>query len=604
MLSAILPLLLLTLCALALAYLLDRRFEALLPPVMLGVMLLLYAFYALNLLRAGFIVTVTVLCITPAFALYRMLRRRELSRFLQQFVLTPQMLVYAGLLTAFYFLSQGKQVAIWDTLRLWGALPKALHYYGTLQFGEEASLFIFSQSYPPAIPLLGYFFTAFTPVFSESALFFARMFFGLALLLPLTRGLSWKHWHGLLLLSFLMVFVPFYLTTNDPDFAYYYESLYVDAPAGLLCGYLCWLAMDGCYKDRFSATAFAIALAALTLTKDFGILYGGLCVLGSMVYLRRAARAKNLTPALYRAGAAVLALGASYLSWQLLLRAYHVVNYNTVTATIPTMQALFASLSYLLSSSITVPLSLASVTVSLGAVLLLFLLLYALFVYRSREALRQDLPFIALRVIGYGGYFFAYVMLFRDDIAGGVYPSIARYMVAMLLCETVVFLMALTRTSQERGGFLHTPFAALGTGKKATAILLAAALLLLSGFTVSTFYQYDGGVDRDAREAAALVTAHTEKRGRGDCRCMAADRRRRMGERPAAPPRVLQSDRHRRTHQALHPANQHHTERAGILAAVLSCRAGGWGLRIRAIVIRRRRNKGRVRKSFPRTHPL
>ncbi len=303
----------------------------------------------------------------------------------------------------------------------------------------------------------------------------------------------------------MLLFVPYYLTTNDPDYAFYYESLYVDAPAGLLCGYLCWQAAKDCYEDWFAAAAFAITLAALTLTKDFGVLFGGLCLAGSLLYTRRAARQKKLRPALIKAGTAAAALAAAYLSWQVLMRVYHVVNYNTVTATLPTGQALFSSFAYFCSSLISVDLSLAAISLPLGTYLLLLLLLYALLVYRGRGALKADLPFIALRVIGYAGYFFAYVMMFRDDIAGGVYPSITRYMAAMLLCETYVFLMAWMRASRRENRFLHRPFPALKPAGKAAAALLTAVLLLLSVSTVRSFWKYDGGVAWDAEQAAGLV---------------------------------------------------------------------------------------------------
>ena len=330
--TVILPLLLLTLCALAAGYLLNRKFEVALPVVMLGAMLLLYAFYAVNLLHAGRIVIIAACAALPAAALWRMIRRGDGLAFIKRNILSPQMALYLSLIVLFYFLSQGKRVAIWDDLRLWGSLPKALHAYGTLQFGADAALFPFSQSYPPAVPLLQYFFVSFSPAFSEGALFFVRAWFGLALLLPLTRGMAWRNGPGLIAAGFLLVFVPYYLTTNDPDFAFYYESLYVDAPAGLLCGYLCWQVTKDCYTDWFSAAAFAIALAALTLTKDFGILFGGLCLAGSLLYTRRAARRGQPRPALLKTAVAAAALALAYLSWQVLMRAYHVINYNTVTS--------------------------------------------------------------------------------------------------------------------------------------------------------------------------------------------------------------------------------------------------------------------------------
>ena len=504
------PLALLTLGALALASLLNRKIEETLPVTMLGAMLILYGFYAFDLLRLGRAAVIAACAALAAAAAVKLFRRGGFAAFVKASALTPQMAVYAGLSVFFYFLSQGKLVGIWDTLRLWGALPKALHAYGTLQMGAGSSLFAFSQSYPPAMPLLQYFFASFSPVFSEGSLFFTRAWFGLVLLLPLTRGMTWKQWHGLAAVSFLMVFVPYWLTTNDPDFAFYYESLYVDAPAGILCGYLCWQAMDGSGKDRFSLAALCVSLMALTLMKDFGALFGGLCVLGSLWRALRAAKQKRAKVALLQTAVIAASLGAAYLSWQILMRLHRVINYNTVDATLPTWAALTTSLQYFLSSVMTVSVSVASASVSFGAALLLLALLNAFLVYRDGKTFREDLPFILLRLIGYGGYFFAYVMMFRDDIAGGVFPSIARYMVAMVLCETVVFLLSWMRASRNGGRFLHRPFPALGNWGKAAAALLTAALLSLSVYTVNSFWKYDGGVYDDAQTASDLVTQNLD----------------------------------------------------------------------------------------------
>ena len=510
MAAVLLPLFLLTIAALAAAYLLRRRFTETLPLTALSAMLILYAFYAFGFLRAGRIFVIVLCAALTGLALLRLLRRRDGGRFLRAEALSPQMAAYLLLTASFYVLSQNKLVGLWDELRLWGSLPKALFAFGTPQFGENASLFAFSQSYPPALPLLQYFFASFSPVFSEGSLFFTRAWLGLTLLLPVTRNLTWSRWHGLTACAFLIFFVPYVLTTNDPDFAFYYESLYVDAPAGILCGFLCWQAMDDCTKDRFSAIAFALSLMALTLMKDFGVLFGGLCVAGSLAWVIRAQKGNGRRQALVRTAAATGALAIAYLSWQVLMRVYGVINYNTVDATLPAPDALFRSLSFFLSSVVTVNLSAATLSVTFGAVLLLILLCYVFFVVRDKAEFRRDLPFIILRIIGYGGYFFAYVMMFRDDIAGSVYPSIARYMVAMALCETLVLLMALTRVRPGREPFLWKPFPALGGRGKAGAVLLAAGLVLLSAFTVGTFWKYDGGVYEDAATAAALVEENAD----------------------------------------------------------------------------------------------
>ena len=65
--------------------------------------------------------------------------------------------LYEGLTVLFVYFAKDNLVGLWDELRLWGAYTKALHTSNSLQLGSDAFIYPIMQSYPPAMPLLGYF---------------------------------------------------------------------------------------------------------------------------------------------------------------------------------------------------------------------------------------------------------------------------------------------------------------------------------------------------------------------------------------------------------------------------------------------------------------
>jgi hypothetical protein len=159
MATIIIPLLIFTLNALSVSYWLHKPFYSALAFTIFSTILILYIGYILNLLPFGRLLIITACSMFSIITIFQMLIKRKIKSFLKEHVITPPMFIYVSLAILFIFLSRGKQVGLWDSLRLWGAYPKALYAYGTLQLGADSILFTIMQSYPPGMPLLGYFFT-------------------------------------------------------------------------------------------------------------------------------------------------------------------------------------------------------------------------------------------------------------------------------------------------------------------------------------------------------------------------------------------------------------------------------------------------------------
>ncbi|MGM9604184.1 MAG: hypothetical protein ACI3XG_03890, partial [Faecousia sp.] len=167
MVTSIIALLFLLFAVSGLSALVQCRSEACWPVCFCGAVGWLYVFYCFGLIRLGLI----LLCAGMLCLFLAGWRKTGSFRKLCLRFFTPGTVLYLCFcLISLVFFSRNL-VSRHDELRLWGAVPKAIHATGKLQLGSGSPIFSTMQSYPPALPLLGYFFTAFSEAFSEGALF-------------------------------------------------------------------------------------------------------------------------------------------------------------------------------------------------------------------------------------------------------------------------------------------------------------------------------------------------------------------------------------------------------------------------------------------------
>ena len=333
MLSVIINLLICLAASWALGRILNRRIEECVPVTFMGTIVILYFFYLFNLPVIGrFFVYAGMLALFIAALLKHFKDESTTIRTNYFFpeILTPGILLLVVMAFVFMIYAFKLKPAVWDELRLWAAMPKALHFSQNLQVGEGSLLYSTMQSYPPGMALLIYFFTAFSNTFSYGSIYVVYWIFLASLVLPALRKTSWRQWYVMLPVFFLLIVIPILLTVNGAeasgDWNFFFASLYIDPILGCLMGFAFYQAVKDPYQDSFSLCGFLLTLFVLPTFKNIGAVYA--CVAfaaGVVIHLLTAGDKAKKTS--LSAGvktvltliAPIIAIALSYFSWQYII---------------------------------------------------------------------------------------------------------------------------------------------------------------------------------------------------------------------------------------------------------------------------------------------
>lgn len=447
MVFSVIPFLLIVAAAMLVGVLTKLRFANVLPVTLFGVICLLYVSYIFDRLAWGrllVLVALVALIIGIGVKLAREEFRKQVFKELQE----PAVIVFLVASAFFFWFSCDKFVFLWDELRLWGAYPKALYVQQSLQLGEDALLYPIMQSYPPAMPLFGYFMESFCPSFSEPVLFWTYDIFGLSLLLPIFDVFHEKRKNLLIVLLALLAAVafPWYLFSLNTDMARLYSTLFIDPTLGLCCGYYFYYCFKDMQYNRFSVIRLALAGICLTLLKDSGAFLAIWGLLGGLL-CRFVAQKKSKKKLLVTAAIVGGAWAAAWGSWQWLLSQYTVTNHVGLSNQLSLIgrESLWRIVQKVFVSPVVVFDEIVfTVGVSLAGYLLLMCFIRLLTAgAASRANLRQEIVACLMENIGYGIFYAGYCLSFLPSVANNAYPSYERYMGTLLLSATYLLMATL-----------------------------------------------------------------------------------------------------------------------------------------------------------------
>lgn len=449
------PFALLTLSTLALRSFFKVRFSQALPFVFFSVILLLYLFYIFDVLHFGRIAVISiciVLCFIYCIKIFS--DKERLIDFKKQ-IFSHTFVLYIVVTAIFFVLSSNKFVSRWDCLRLWGAYPKALWSYETLQLGENAMLYPIMQSYPPGMPLLCYFMSSFSKIFDERTLYITYDLFALVLLLPIidqvtdsaiSRGKSRVFvsiFSGFATLIILLI--PWYICSEDVDSSPLYVSLFIDSILGIFAGYHLSLCMNKFGQNSFSSICSVLSGACLTLFKDSALLFALGGVIGGIVcsVIKNKNIRKNVI--LY----SVIALSGIMMiwgSWHFLLNKYSVTNHVGLSLFLPDMSALFRFIVNIFKNPATkIDFVFSVVSISLPlAVFLVFFIKILLGIINRKTELKEELADILIQLFCYVFFVIGYFFTFRGGLA-----SYTRYLGSVLLCSIYILEFDLSEKHHE-----------------------------------------------------------------------------------------------------------------------------------------------------------
>jgi hypothetical protein len=284
---------------------LQRRFEQVLPAVVLGTMLLLTLLAMAGQLALADVFTVAACAAVLLWALWGVLRRRQtpvdLASSLWQYGVTPGLLLFAAL-AVFYWFAAAPMTVWWrDDLAHWGLQVKSIWYAGGLVPGA-ASLNPRYGDYPPGVQVLQWLTMHAQGAWSEQALYFTMFLLYAVFLLPLVTRLRWRRAWLLPLLFAGFVALPTWGNVLS------YVFLGVDTALSLCFGYVLLLIWRHRRGDRLSLAAIALGLCGLFLIKQIGALLLGFAAV--LYLLRRADTLRRSLPVLL---APVVVVGGWFL---------------------------------------------------------------------------------------------------------------------------------------------------------------------------------------------------------------------------------------------------------------------------------------------------
>ncbi len=303
------------------ATLFQKRFERMLPLVMLGMTLTLYLFGLASFIRGGVFFIVAVSAAALLYLIINIMKRRW-SR-IWRWTLTPGAAAFVLFAVFAYFVSRNRLIVAGDSFSYWGAVVKTMYYYDVL--GNTAGVFALYPHYPPVGCLSGYFFVRFLPAFEEGAVIYGKMLLTFSLLLPLMRNTSWREPVKCAVYAAIAFFAPYFFSLGGSDGIY--TDLMVDGLLGLeFAGMLLiYFARADDDDPLFVAAGLAIYASAICLTKPSGL---GICLLVVLIigmdYLlferkcrtRFASLAGDAKKRRRTIAIPLLALAIAYLSWQ------------------------------------------------------------------------------------------------------------------------------------------------------------------------------------------------------------------------------------------------------------------------------------------------
>ena len=249
----------------------NKKYEESLPLTIGIIIIYLYIAYIFNILHIAFYILLSIIGFIYAYCIYRFIKEKEKKKVLKN-IFTPGFIIFLLSYIVIFYIVRGREVLLWDELRLWGAYPKLLFYDGSIQLGKAAKLFQEMQSYEPGMPLFQFFFTKSSFRFIEGDLFLAYAIVGIAPLIATMKNFTFKHWYYIPILVVIGVCLPLVLANSSFDSMTYYYTLYIEPILGMYFAYTLYLSTK-VKDDNFNYALFIISLCTLVLFKDTGIIF-------------------------------------------------------------------------------------------------------------------------------------------------------------------------------------------------------------------------------------------------------------------------------------------------------------------------------------------
>lgn len=255
-----------------------RKYEEILPITCMGIVLILFFFGILGVLKAGVIAVVLLVITLYILSAALIIKKRRFDDFLLA-VFTPGFVIFLVIFIALAFMNRGRLAYAWDEFTYWMDIVKVMTILD--DFGTNPDSQSWFQSYPPGMTLFEYFLQRivlfFNPDagFHEASVYVAYQVFFASLLFPFFKGRSFRDPLPILLICTGIFITPtlFFDGIHNVWGAGIYQAIYIDPFLGFLAG--AGFATVFLNKDRDWVYSLYIWLlcSTLILAKDSGMLF-------------------------------------------------------------------------------------------------------------------------------------------------------------------------------------------------------------------------------------------------------------------------------------------------------------------------------------------
>ena len=269
---------------------LKKRFEEIIPLVVLGIIVWLYVFYCFDLLLIGYCAIVLWCVVCIVWVCYSWMKDKNTVK---QAIAQPGTVVWLLVISMIYLITINNKVVLWDELRLWGAYPKILYHTDKLQVTNASMLYDEMRCYMPGISLWTYYVIKPMWMFKESALFFAYGTYSASLLVSVCSRLRWDEWKKIPLFTVVVFLVPTFCYNSGFDYANFYYSLFVDPIIGITLAYFLYKVFDSGEDDKLFMGFFILSTCVLTILKSSGIAMSVIAIIGCFFVQKKSIGTRN-----------------------------------------------------------------------------------------------------------------------------------------------------------------------------------------------------------------------------------------------------------------------------------------------------------------------
>ena len=241
-----------------------RKFEECLPVSTIAMIVLLFLFGVLNILKAAVYVIALLAVLSIALGAFWAKRHGGIKSYTGLF-LTPGFFLFVLIVLIMPVVCHRQALSLWDEFSHWGLAAKDMYLFDAM--GYRPGTYVTMWGVPPFITLFQYFFLKVSGAYSEPVLYAAHHIMLFILLLPVCRWIQPKKWQHIVLTGAIFFLMPLLF------FLDYWRSILVDSLMGVAIAYPISAYFLSEKKDSFAWIASAFGIGFLVMLKNTGLEY-------------------------------------------------------------------------------------------------------------------------------------------------------------------------------------------------------------------------------------------------------------------------------------------------------------------------------------------